>query len=82
MQAVAEFKDFNEENDPHREADFGSFDLSGREWGFKIDYYNLTMDAASDDPADNAKTKTHNDRRLGDGLVTNRPFRGPFLLEV
>jgi hypothetical protein len=57
LQAVADFKAFNEENDPHQERDYGAFDLSGREWWFKIDYFNLNMDAASEDPADPAKTK-------------------------
>ena len=57
LQAVADFKDFNEENDPHEERDYGAFDLSGREYWFKIDYYNLTMDGASEDPADPKKTK-------------------------
>jgi hypothetical protein len=54
---VAEFKDFNEENDPHEEHDYGSFDHCNRELFFKIDYYNLAMDGLSEDPADNTKTK-------------------------
>jgi Protein of unknown function (DUF3768) len=57
LQAVAEFKDFNEENDPRQERDYGSFDLSGREFWWKIDYYDLTMEVASEDPADPDKTK-------------------------
>jgi Protein of unknown function (DUF3768) len=57
LQAVAEFKAFNEENDPHGEADYGSFDLSGREWWFKIDYFAPDMEHASEDPADPEKTK-------------------------
>jgi len=57
LQAVAEFKDFNEENDPHQEHDYGSFDLSGREWWFKINCYSLNLEHASEDPADPAKTK-------------------------
>lgn len=52
LQAVTEFKDFNEENDPHEERDYGSFDLSDREFWWKIDYYNPTMNGASQDPAD------------------------------
>jgi hypothetical protein len=44
-------------NDPHEERDYGSFDHCDREVWFKIDYYNLTMDGASEDPADPAKTK-------------------------
>jgi hypothetical protein len=57
LQAVAEFKDFNEENDPHGEADYGSFDLSGRELWFKIDYFAPDMEHGSEDPADPVKTK-------------------------
>jgi len=57
LQAVADFKAFNEENDPHLEADYGSFDLSGREWWFKIDYFAPDLEHASEDPADLAKTK-------------------------
>jgi hypothetical protein len=56
LQAIAEFKAFNEENDPHLEADYGSFDLSGREWWFKIDYFAPDMEHASEDPGDPEKT--------------------------
>lgn len=57
LQTVADFKDFNEENDPHEERDFGSFNLSGREVWWKIDYYNLSLDGLSEDPGDPDKTK-------------------------
>jgi uncharacterized protein DUF3768 len=57
LQAVADFKDFNEENDPNEERDYGAFDLSGREWWFKIDYYDLNLEGRSADPADPAKMK-------------------------
>lgn len=57
LQAVAEFKDFNEENDPHGEHDYGSFDLLGREYWFKLDYYAPDMEHASEDPADTTKTQ-------------------------
>jgi hypothetical protein len=57
LQAVADFKAFSEENDPHGEADYGSFDLLGREWWFKIDYLDLKMENCSIDPADPTKTK-------------------------
>jgi hypothetical protein len=57
LEKVASFKDFNEENDPAEEHDYGSFDHCDREVWFKIDAYNLTMDAVSEDPADPAKTK-------------------------
>lgn len=37
--AVREFNDFNEDNDPHREHDFGSFDLANQKFFWKIDLY-------------------------------------------
>ena len=44
--AVRNFKDFNEDNDPHKEHDFGAVALSGIPKVFwKIDYYeNESMD--------------------------------------
>jgi hypothetical protein len=57
LEKVATFKDFTEENDPHGERDYGSFDHCNREFWFKIDYYDLKLEGASDDPADSTKTK-------------------------
>jgi hypothetical protein len=57
LEKVASFQDFNEENDPHFEHDYGSFDHCDREVWWKIEYWNETMDWASDDPADPEKTK-------------------------
>lgn len=57
LRLVADFTDFNEENDPAQEHDYGSFDYCNCEVWWKIDPYNLTMDAASEDPADPEKTK-------------------------
>ena len=56
IQRVATFSEFNEENDPHREHDFGNFSLAGRKFFFKIDYYNSNMEFGSEDPSDPAKT--------------------------
>lgn len=53
---VRGFKDFSEENDPHSERDFGSFDLQEEKFFFKIDYYDLSLRAGSEDPADPDKT--------------------------
>lgn len=49
LQLVAEFKDFNEENDPRGIRDFGSFDYCNREFWWKIDFFTLEP---SDDPLD------------------------------
>ena len=43
-------------NDPHKEHDFGSFEIAGRKFFFKLDYYDLAMEFGSEDPADPAKT--------------------------
>lgn len=57
LQKVAEFTAFTEENDPHGEHDYLSFDLCNREFMFKIDYYDLKLEMASPNPADPAVTK-------------------------
>jgi Protein of unknown function (DUF3768) len=54
---VASFKDFDEENDPHEEHDYLSFDLCNREFVFIIQYYDLKMEGPSIDPADPNVTK-------------------------
>jgi hypothetical protein len=56
IRRVATFSDFNAENDPHQEHDFGSFELAGRKFFFKIDCYDADMQFGSEDPADPAKT--------------------------
>jgi hypothetical protein len=54
--AVRSFDQFTTDNDPHREHDFGSFEIEGENYIFKIDYYALDMDGGSEDPADPEKT--------------------------
>lgn len=56
IRRVATFSDFNADNDPNHEHDFGSFTLAGRKFFFKLDYYDSTMTYGSEDPADPAKT--------------------------
>ena len=53
---VQGFADFNAENDPHGEHDFGSFELAGETYFFKVDYYSPDLDGGSEDPADPQKT--------------------------
>lgn len=38
--AVRECKEFNEENDPHGEHDFGAFVICGQRYFWKIDYFD------------------------------------------
>jgi hypothetical protein len=54
---VETFNGFTPDNDPYGERDFGSFDQNGHKVFWKIDYYDRTLRAGSDDPADPKKTK-------------------------
>jgi hypothetical protein len=54
--AVQSFDNFTADNDPHREHDFGSFEIEDETYFFKVDYYALDMDGGSEDPADPEKT--------------------------
>ena len=54
--AVQSFSNFTKDNDPHREHDFGNFEIDGEAYFFKVDYYALDMDGGSEDPADPEKT--------------------------
>ena len=53
---VMAFDDFNADNDPHGEHDFGSFELEGEKLFWKIDYYDLKAEFGSEDPTDPKKT--------------------------
>jgi hypothetical protein len=48
---VTAFEAFTEDNDPHGEHDFGSFELAGRTFFWKIDYYDKWTEHGSQDPA-------------------------------
>jgi len=55
---VETFTDFNQDNDPYGEHDFGAFDVEGVGKVFwKIDYYDKNMEFSSEDPADPLQTK-------------------------
>ncbi len=56
IRRVATFSEFTADNDPHKEHDFGNFTLAGRNFFFKLDYYDLAMEFGSEDPADPSKT--------------------------
>ena len=56
IRRVAIFSEFTADNDPHEEHDFGNFELAGRKFFFKIDYFDANMEFGSEDPADPAKT--------------------------
>ncbi|HTV29502.1 MAG TPA: DUF3768 domain-containing protein [Xanthobacteraceae bacterium] len=57
LAAVRSFKDFNADNDPYGEHDFGSFGIGEHKLFWKIDYYDHTLCYGSNDPADEAQTK-------------------------
>jgi Protein of unknown function (DUF3768) len=44
--------DFNTNNDPYGEHDFGSFELAGEKFFWKIDYYDSLCEFGSEDPGD------------------------------
>ena len=50
------FDRFTDDNDPKGEHDVAAFEVAGHRLFFKIDYYNLTHDGLSSDPADPAVT--------------------------
>ena len=54
---IRAFDQFNEDNDPHGEHDFGGMVVDGETVLFKIDYYDLTLTAGSEDPANTAITR-------------------------
>jgi hypothetical protein len=56
FRAVSEFDDFTEDNDPHREHDFGRIQLDGHTFFWKVDYFDHTMLFGADDPSDNHNT--------------------------
>jgi hypothetical protein len=57
IEAVRSFQNFSVDNDPHREHDFGSFELAGERVFWKIDYYNPSFDGGSPDPSDETATR-------------------------
>jgi hypothetical protein len=54
--AAQSFSTFTKENDPHGEHDFGSFEIEGETYFFKLDYYAIGLDGGSEDPADPSVT--------------------------
>lgn len=48
MQAVRDFDQFTEDNDPYGEHDFGSLDWHGEKVFWKIDYYDQALEYGKD----------------------------------
>ena len=57
LAAVQAFDDFNADNDPWAEHDFGAVEVGGHRVYFKLDYYDLTRAFASREPADPSVTE-------------------------
>ena len=60
IKKLQNFNTFTEDNDPHGEHDFGSFEVDGNRIFWKIDYYDRasfgTDDVGSEDPTDIEQT--------------------------
>ena len=63
---IQNFAGFTADNDPFSEHDFGSFELGGEWFFWKIDYYDQDMIGGSEDPADPDMTKRVLTIMLGD----------------
>jgi hypothetical protein len=57
LAAVRAFGEFTTDNDPYGEHDFGAFQIGEERLFWKIDYYDLSLEFGSNDPADPAQTK-------------------------
>jgi len=53
---VAQFSNFTKGDDPYGEHDFGAFNLAGKRFFWKIDYYDKSMDFGADDPSNETNT--------------------------
>lgn len=61
MRRVRLFDQFNSDNDPHGEHDFGSFEIAGQRFFFKLSYYDRQAfesgaEIGSENPADSNTT--------------------------
>ena len=56
IRKVVTFDAFTGDNDPHGEHDFGSFDLAGEKFFWKLDYYAPDLQGGSEDPSDPKQT--------------------------
>jgi hypothetical protein len=52
VEQVKNYAAFDAKDDPYGEHDFGSFEIDGQSYMWKIDYYDLAMENLSENPAD------------------------------
>lgn len=57
LRAIKSYDNFNVDNDPYGEHDYGMVHIEGRNVIWKIDYYDKSMKYVSPDPADPHKTR-------------------------
>lgn len=57
IQAIRNFDEFDGGNDPYHQHDFGKVELEGTAYYFKVDAYDLSLEYASDDPANELITR-------------------------
>lgn len=57
LMELRKFSDFNKDNDPYGEHDFGSFEVGHYRFIWKISYYDPSYEFHSEDPADHEKTR-------------------------
>src|ERR1700704_3361676 len=56
IEQLQTYDHFDKSNDPYGEHDFGTFELDGNKFFWKIDYYDPSLRFGSEDPGDPAKT--------------------------
>jgi hypothetical protein len=56
LEKVRAFDEFNADSDPHHEHDFGSIEIGGQTFFWKLDYYDPACEFGSEDPADPDQT--------------------------
>jgi len=56
VEAIRVFDKFDDDDDPYKEHDFGSVEIEGDKFFFKIDYYDPSLKFGSEDPSDPEKT--------------------------
>jgi hypothetical protein len=69
LSAVAQFDDFNADNDPHGEHDCASLCVAGHDVIWKIDYYDLDLQYHSPNPADPKVTRPRDDDHAGGRIL-------------
>lgn len=57
MNLVRTFDEFNGDNDPYGEHDFGKIEFEGTAYFWKIDYYDAELTYGSPDPTDETVTR-------------------------